>query len=64
MTGAKTMAHAGKQAIDAADLQSEDIDLILTCPVLPDAVTPPAAAVVQYLIGGGCAAWPPTRWSA
>lgn len=52
MTCAEMMARAGQQALDEADISSEQVDLILACPVPPDAVTPPSAAVVQHLIGG------------
>lgn len=52
MTCADLMAAAGKQALDEAGISPTEVDLILACPVPPDAVTPPAAAVVQHLLGG------------
>lgn len=51
MTTAEMMARAGRQALDAAGIQPEEVDLIIAAPVPPDAVTPPSAAVVQHLLG-------------
>lgn len=56
---ASTMAEmASRQALDAAGLQPEEIDLIIVGTGTPDRVFPSTACILQHRLGiGGCAAF-------
>jgi 3-oxoacyl-[acyl-carrier-protein] synthase-3 len=50
--------HAARQAMEAAGVRSEDIDLIIVATSTPDMVFPSAACILQHKLGiAGCAAF-------
>jgi len=50
-TPAYMAAEAGKMALKRAGLKPEDLDLIIVGTDTPEAITPPTASKVQYLLG-------------
>ncbi|MCD6450639.1 MAG: ketoacyl-ACP synthase III [Thermotogaceae bacterium] len=50
-TPAYMAAMAAKQAIERAGIEPKDIDLIIVGTDTPEAITPPTASKVQYLLG-------------
>lgn len=59
--GMGTTAHlaleAGRQALDAARLRPEDIDLFILCTISPDQAVPATSAAVQHALGLRCGAF-------
>ena len=50
--------HAARNALEAAALQAQDIDLIIVATSTPDMVFPSTAAILQHKLGAnGCAAF-------
>ncbi len=51
-------AHAARQALEAAGMRANDIDLIIVATSTPDMIFPSAACILQHKLGvGGCAAF-------
>ena len=44
-------AHAGRQALERARLNPEDIDLVIVATDTPDFISPPTAVIVQHKLG-------------
>ncbi|MBF0293631.1 MAG: ketoacyl-ACP synthase III [Magnetococcales bacterium] len=50
--------QAARKALEAADLQVGDLDLILTATTTPDLIFPSTAAIVQHKLGGSASRMP------
>jgi 3-oxoacyl-[acyl-carrier-protein] synthase III len=58
VTSSELGAHAARQALDAAGVKPEDVDLIIVATSTPDMVFPSAACILQNKLGiAGCAAF-------
>src|SRR5215212_669519 len=57
VTSSELGAHAARQALEAAGVGAQDIDLIIVATSTPDMVFPSAACILQHKLGiAGCAA--------
>ena len=58
VTSSDLGAHAARQALEAAGVKAEEIDLIIVATSTPDMVFPSAACILQHKLGiAGCAAF-------
>ena len=58
VTTSDLAAHAARQALEAAGVAAQDIDLIIVATSTPDMVFPSAACILQHKLGiAGCAAF-------